>query len=518
MRIAVVVPRYGREVNGGAETLAREYATRLAPRHDVTVLTTCALDYRTWADHFPAGESTEDGVRVVRFPVPVPRDGAAFDALSAHVLTAAENTPDDEERWMDSQGPNALALLDHLRDEGRRYDVVVFIPYLYATTVRGLPLVADRAVLVPAFHDEPPLRLGIFDRIAGSAQALVFSTPEEQNLALRRFRLQHTRQGVVGAGIDAPPPTDATRGMAAVGVERPYVVCVGRIDASKGSDDLIRAHRDYRGARPEGADLVMLGRSVIDLPKEKWLHTPGFVDEETKHDLIAGALALVAPSPYESLSLVLLESWSHGVPTVSSARSPVLVGQSRRSGGGLWYRDAAEYGACLDLLAERPALANGLGRAGWRFAQTLTWPHVIARLENLLAGEPAEGISAAPATSAASPRSVVTGLPGGPVQIGVDVSSEAAVAEALQSAGIAAQLHVVEPGGDPRSAWAIRLPCVPADILEERLATMDLVVTADTVLRAALSGISPAVRVVSPDGADLLPALRQAAESAGAGV
>ena len=55
--VAIVVPRFGAEVGGGAERLAREYAACLAGTFDVTVLTTCALDYRSWQDHFPAGST-----------------------------------------------------------------------------------------------------------------------------------------------------------------------------------------------------------------------------------------------------------------------------------------------------------------------------------------------------------------------------------------------------------------------------------------------------------------------------
>ena len=50
-RLAIVVHRYGEEVGGGAEAHARAIAMQLATEVDVTVLTTCALDYRTWADH-----------------------------------------------------------------------------------------------------------------------------------------------------------------------------------------------------------------------------------------------------------------------------------------------------------------------------------------------------------------------------------------------------------------------------------------------------------------------------------
>lgn len=387
-RIAIVVPRYGHDVNGGAETLARDYATRLARRMDVTVLTTCARDYRTWADHFPAGEWHEDGVRVLRFPVPVPRDEGVFDALSAAVLTGRLEGPDAEERWMEAQGPISPALEAHLRDEGQSYDCVLFIPYLYATTVRGLPHVGDRAVLVPALHDEPPARLGIFDPVIRQARSLVFSTPEEQEFAQHRFGVSPDRCHLVGAGIDTPPPTDRRAFAMKSGVHRPYVVSVGRVDPSKGVDALLECHREYRRRNPDGADLVLVGRSVMDLPDEPWLAVTGFVTEDEKHNAIAGAAAVVTASPYESLSIVLLEAWAHGRPAVVTTTSDVLVGQVRRAGGGLSFSSPAEYAAAIELLTARPALAWGLGREGWRFARSLDWDTVIDRLVKALPGTP----------------------------------------------------------------------------------------------------------------------------------
>lgn len=376
-----MVPRYGAEVGGGAETLARLYAHRLAGHAEVTVLTTCALEYRTWADHFPAGESMDGPVRVLRFPVPEPRDGGDFDALSTRLFGGRSGGPDAEREWMRAQGPNSPALLEHLADEGGSYDAVLFVPYLYATTVDGLPLVADRAVLVPAFHDEPPLALGIFDEVVAAARRVVFSTPEEAALAERRFRVTADRGGIVGVGIDPPPSGDPVRARRALGrSERPYALYLGRIEPSKGCDLLLGAHRRYRRHRPDGLDLVMIGRPVMELPDEPWLQAPGFVDEQTKHDALTGASVLVCPSPYESLSLVLLEAWSHGTPTLSSEASPVLVGQTRRARGGLWFADALEYAAALDLLTSTPALARALGDAGRRFAERHDWDTVTERL------------------------------------------------------------------------------------------------------------------------------------------
>lgn len=383
-RIAIVVPRYGREVNGGIETLARDYATRLAGSADVSVLTTCALDYRTWSDHFPPGESTDEGVRVRRFPVPVPRDEQAFDALSLEVLNDPRPSHERQREWMDAQGPVSPDLEQHLRDHADLYDVVLFMPYLYATTARGLPLVADKAVLLAAAHDEPPLRLTLFDDLFASARSVITSTPEERELVMARFGVPDDRCSIIGAGIDPPPHVEPDAFSNALGIARPYVVCVGRVDPSKGIDALIAGHRTYRERNPDGADLVLVGRSVMDLPLDPWLHVTGFVDDLTKHQAIAGAAALVTASPYESLSLVLLEAWAHGRPVAVTTSSPVLTGQVERSGGGLCFADPAEYAACIELLVSRPPLAWGLGRSGWRFSRQHDWAHVTERLLHAL--------------------------------------------------------------------------------------------------------------------------------------
>src|SRR6187397_1308998 len=50
VKLAFVVQRYGDQIAGGSEAHCRELARRLAPTHDVTVLTTCATDYVTWAN------------------------------------------------------------------------------------------------------------------------------------------------------------------------------------------------------------------------------------------------------------------------------------------------------------------------------------------------------------------------------------------------------------------------------------------------------------------------------------
>jgi glycosyltransferase involved in cell wall biosynthesis len=92
------------------------------------------------------------------------------------------------------------------------------------------------------------------------------------------------------------------------------------------------------------------------------------------------------PSRLESLSIVALEAWSAGKPLLCHAGSAVLRSMSRRSGGGLYYRDYDEFGSLLDLLLADARLRARLGAGGRAFVdRTYTWPVVVEKYRDLIA-------------------------------------------------------------------------------------------------------------------------------------
>src|SRR5439155_1624631 len=181
-KLLVVVQRYGDGVAGGAETHARELTKRLAPHLDVEVLTTAAQDYRTWENAFTAGIEWVDDVPVRRFPVMRPR---AWDfKLYERRAYTTPHTLEDERTFVDQQGPYAPDLLEHLWRNGRDADHFLFFTYIYYPTVRGLPLVPERAVLVPTAHDDPALDLAIYDPVVHVPRGTPFKREEDQYDAL----------------------------------------------------------------------------------------------------------------------------------------------------------------------------------------------------------------------------------------------------------------------------------------------------------------------------------------------
>src|SRR5471032_2181970 len=91
------------------------------------------------------------------------------------------------------------------------------------------------------------------------------------------------------------------------------------------------------------------------------------------------------PSPFESLSMVLLEAWNHGLPALVNARCKVLRGQVERADGGLYYGNTIEFIAALDYLLDHPAEARQLGRQGLAYVdREYRWPVVISKIDALL--------------------------------------------------------------------------------------------------------------------------------------
>jgi glycosyltransferase involved in cell wall biosynthesis len=379
-KVAMVVQRCGLEVNGGAELACLDVAREMSSTWDVDIITTCALDYQTWDNYYEPGESAIGDVRILRFPVDKSRS-RFFQALSAAALRrGTAQTPRELHEWMKAQGPDSSRLLRYIKENRKDYDVWFFFTYLYATTYFGLPLAGDRAVLVPFAHDEWPIHLPGWNAFFRLPRRIVFSTEEERDFLLARFADCRLQGEVVGIGIQPPAVVREDHFRHRFGVLGSYALYVGRIDPAKGCDVLLR---DFAYGRDRDLNLLMLGREAMKVPEHTWLRLLGFVDEQTKYEAMRGAEFIVAPSALESLSLVLLEAWSQERPVLVNAASDVLVGQCKRSNGGLWYSDAYEFAAAVPLLRDKET-ARGLGANGKRYLdENYSWSRIHAAYEHV---------------------------------------------------------------------------------------------------------------------------------------
>jgi glycosyltransferase involved in cell wall biosynthesis len=383
MKLACVIHRFGADIAGGSEGHCRLVAEHLAATHDVTVVTTCAKDHITWRNHYPSGESRLGAVRVLRFPVARERELHRFMDLSDLVF-ADRASPDEEELWFRENGPDAPELIEHLRRHGSDYDRVLFWSYRYYHTYFGLPLVADRAVLVPTAEEDPLIHVDAVTRFFSLPRGFLFLTPEEQALVEARAPAG-TPSAVIGCGLDPVSASAPASTLDALGLRDPFVLYLGRIDPNKGCGALLRHFQRYVES---GRDvlLVMAGPASMPIPEHPLIRPLGFVVDEVREALLRRARALVMPSPFESLSMVLLEAWNHGVPALVNARCRVLRGQVERANGGLYYGNAIEFGAALDYLLDHQADSRELGHQGLAYVdREYRWPTVMARIDRLFA-------------------------------------------------------------------------------------------------------------------------------------
>ena len=384
-KLLVVVQRYGDGVAGGAEAHAREVTRRLAPHLDVEVLTTTARDYWTWENAFSAGTEWVDEIPVRRFPVLKQR---AYD-FKLHERRAFDprHTLEDERTFIESQGPYAPDLLDHLWRNGRDADHVLFFTYIYYTTCYGLPLVPERAVLVPTAHDEPALGLSVYEPVFHAPRVIAYNTEEERAIVRRRFHNERVPSDIMGVGVDVPDDRSADRFRERFRVEGPFILYIGRIVSSKGCVDLFDRWQRWRARDPERrVTLVLAGHPEMPIPQRDDVVHLGVVSDQEKYDAIAASTAVIVPEVLSSMSMVTLEAWACGRPVICDARSAVVWGMARRANAGLAQRGAGELGEIVSMLADDPALGERLGSAGRAFvANTYTWPRIISTYLDMFA-------------------------------------------------------------------------------------------------------------------------------------
>ncbi len=387
-RVAIVVQRYGEEVSGGAELHARWLAERLLPLAEIHILTTCAVDYVTWANEYPAKTTLVNGVTVHRFAVDQPRDWAAAQKQT-QALLLQDHSLFDEIAWVKAQGPYSTALLTAVRQSYANFDAFIFFTYLYATTYFGLPLVSDKAILVPTAHDEPFLYLPVFRPLFHLPRAIVYNTLTEKGLVNRVTGNHGRAQDIIaGVGVNLPEQVSAERFRQKYQIDGPFLLYVGRIAHGKNVPTLLEDFQQFRQHQKDPLKLVLIGKANFDLPTHPDILPLGFLSEQDKFDALQAASIVVMPSLYESLSMIVLEAWLMGKPVLVNGRCAVLRNQCRRSNGGLYYTSYDEFSAALQQLLSNPHLRQQLGRQGQHFAQTeYHWDTIIHRYKALLTPE-----------------------------------------------------------------------------------------------------------------------------------
>ncbi len=384
MKVAFVVQRYGLEINGGAELHCRWIAEHMKKYWEVEVLTTKALDYITWKNHYSQDEEVINGIKVRRFPVTRPRNPERFGRIQNYIFQN-EHTIEDELRWLDEEGPRVPSLIRYIKENEARYDYFIFFSYRYYHSYWGIKAVPHKSLLVPTAEHDPVVYLRIFRDWFRLPRAFIYNSFEERKMIQAVSANEDVPGDVVGVGVEVPAVYSKESRPPGLNPEDPYIIYIGRIDENKGCRELFDFFIRFKTATGSPLRLVLVGSTVLKIPSHPAITYLGFVSEEEKFSWLAQSLLLIMPSFYESLSMVTLEAWALEKPVLVNGRCEVLKGQCLRANGGLYYENYDEFRETLSLLAKDSKLREVLGKNGRAYFQkNYTWEVIEKKYLNII--------------------------------------------------------------------------------------------------------------------------------------
>lgn len=369
-KIAIVVQRYGLEINGGAELHARLLAEKLSYIYDIEVITTCAVEHEFWDNYYHEGAEIINNIKVRRFRT-LKKDIKQFNLLKKDLYELYKyksrklsilNFPYlyykrkqskkkfNFNEWLEVQGPFSSDLINFIRNKKEDYKAFIFFTYLYHPSNISIGEVAGKSILIPTAHDEPQFYLDGYALLFSSAKYIMYNTQTEKDLVEKVYpQTKKVKSEIAGIGFDDYDLTMST--LPENLHQKKYFIYIGRIVEDKGCVMMIEYFNNFKKAHPEYKDLklVLVGKNSLDekITQADDIILTGFVDDNLKNALLANALALIMPSFYESLSLITLEAMLMKVPVIVNKNCQVLYSHIKKSKTGKSFIDNTEFSQAL---------------------------------------------------------------------------------------------------------------------------------------------------------------------------
>jgi glycosyltransferase involved in cell wall biosynthesis len=404
-KIAFIVQQYGLEMYGGAELHCMRLAEKIIPLYNVEVLTTCSLDYLTWANHYPEGESIINGVTVRRFKVSQERSWVDMGELEKKVKVekqvtdkkkriksflkkmfsvskASKATNEDYINWIIAQGPTTPDLINYIKTHEKEYDCLIFFTYLYYPTVFGININPKKTIFIPLAHDEWAIRMPVFKTMFTVPACIMYNTLAEKRLANKLFKNESVYSEIAGTWVDIPVALPDLDIIAEKKIYSDYVLYIGRVDSNKITQQDFEWFLKYVQETGKDIKLVLAGSLFMDLPVSDHIMYLGFVDENTKYNLIKQTLFLFQPSQFESLSHVVLEAFAMEKPVLVHKDCEVMRDHINISNGGYYYHDYAGFKFAFDLLTDNKTLNTAMGKSGKVYVdKNYRWENIIGKFQ-----------------------------------------------------------------------------------------------------------------------------------------
>ena len=192
--------------------------------------------------------------------------------------------------------------------------------------------------------------------------------------------------GVEPAKNARPSETVVTAALQKYHLQSPYILFVGTIQPRKNLVSLIESFAQLSPQHPELQLVLAGGKGWLSDPiyqapdrlgiKDKVVFT-GYIDEEDKPALYAGARAAALVSYFEGFGLPVLESMACGTPVVAANTSslPEVVGNA---GILVDPNDIQSIANGLNQVLTNESLASKLVENGFQQVQKFSWQNAAA--------------------------------------------------------------------------------------------------------------------------------------------
>lgn len=380
MKIAFVIPWYGENIPGGAETECRTTAENLQKNGiEVEILTTCVKEFLSdWnTDYFKEGIFQVNQIPVRRFSVRK-RDTALFDSINYKLMQNQKISLKEEEIFIHEM-INSDHLNTYIQEHGSDYDFFLFIPYMFGTTYYGSQIHPEKSILIPCLHDESYAHLSIYKKMFRQVAALIFLSEPEKDVANCLYQ-PTCRQIVLGGGIDTTFASNPEQFRKKYKIFDPFILYAGRKESGKNVPLLLEFFTRFKQDNLSDLKLVLIGSGNISIPSEcrDDVIDLGFLSRQDKYDAYAAATILCQPSVNESFSIVIMESWICETPVLVHGNCAVTQDFCVKSNGGLYFTDYFEFKESVQFLLERPLIRKKLGQSGRQFVlNNFSWDTIV---------------------------------------------------------------------------------------------------------------------------------------------
>jgi D-inositol-3-phosphate glycosyltransferase len=283
---------------------------------------------------------------------------------------------------------------------------------------------------------ETERRVAVETEIAGFADALIASTPAEENQLAELYGAERSKIHVISPGVDIDRfhPIPAAHAKEHVGIcpGRPMILFVGRIEPLKGIDTLLKAIARVVDRRPElrgstapsrspqvdstgptvsgrspevllagdglcvpiiGGDadrvheheeMARLQRLREELGIEEVVTFLGSRNQDTLQYYYSAAEMVVMPSDYESFGMVALEAMACGTPVIASdVGGLAFLVKDGRTGYRVPAGDVEALADRISHLLTDELARRRIGQRATCWAESYAWPHIADQIETV---------------------------------------------------------------------------------------------------------------------------------------